>query len=65
MKKTYIIPLTEIEEVSMVTLQTASGVKGMMNGTLEIGFGGVDENGELEPAANGFGNWDDDSWDKL
>ena len=41
------------------------GVTGKMNDTLEIGYGGVDEDVKLDPSSNGFGSWDDGSWDEL
>lgn len=66
MKKTYIIPVTEIEVIRMVTLQATSGVKGLMNDSLDIGYGGVDENGDLTPSANSYNQeWEDNDWDTL
>ena len=68
MKKTYFPPKIEIEVITGLTLlNKVSGgyVKGMMNDALEIGYGGVDEDGKLDPSSNGFGSWDDGSWDEL
>ena len=68
MKKTYIPPMIENESITGLTLlQKASGngVTGIMNDALEIGYGGVDEDGNLGPSSNGFGCWDDEKWDKL
>ena len=68
MKKIYFPPKIEIDEITGLTLlQTASGsgVTGVMDDALEIGYGGVDENGDLAPSSNSFGGWDDDKWDKL
>ena len=66
MKKIYITPQSEIEVAFVETLQAASGVKGKINGSLDIGWGGTDKDGDLDPSANGYGmEWDDDDWDKL
>lgn len=68
MKNTYFPPKIEIEVITGLTLlQTVSGsgVTGVMDDALEIGYGGVDEEGSLDPSSNGFGCWDDDKWDKL
>ena len=50
MKKTYISPEITVEICDCLLLQSASGVTGLMNDRLEIGYGGVDESGSLEPA---------------
>lgn len=66
MKKTYIIPVTEIECADgPILLAGTSGVKGKLDDTLEIGWGGVDEDGDITPSSNCFVGWDDGSWDKL
>ena len=69
MKKTYITPITEIEQTSVqpfLTGGSGGGVKGVLDGSSEnLGYGGVDEEGNLDPSANNFGGWDDDSWDEL
>ena len=65
MKKTYISPEITVEICDCLLLQAASGVTGIMNDKLEIGYGGVDEEGELDPSSNGSHIWDDDDWDKL
>ena len=64
MKKTYIAPMTEINQALQLQLLVGSGVKGQMDDNLDIGFGGTDEKGGKDPSAN-YGNWDNDSWDKL
>lgn len=65
MKKTYISPEITVEICDCLLLQSASGVTGLMNDRLEIGYGGVDEEGELDPSSNSSRIWDDDDWDKL
>ena len=65
MKKTYISPEITVEIWDCLLLQSASGVTGIMNDRLEIGYGGVDEDGSKDPSANHFSGWDDDDWDKL
>lgn len=66
MKKTYIIPLTEIEVSSIGFLLANSGVKGKLDTTMgdkfDIDYGGVDTDGSLDPSSN---NWTSDEWDKL
>ncbi len=64
MKKTYITPKTEINQISLQKILTGSGVTGLMNDKLDLGYGGVDEDGSMTPSANHW-NWDDDSWDKF
>lgn len=65
MKKTYIAPIIEIEEAETQQLLAGSGVIGKMGETSEIGWGGVDEDGSLDPSSNQYDGWDDESWDKL
>ena len=65
MRKTYIRPLTEIVSTEPLHLLAGSGVEGKLGDTLEIGWGGVDEEGSVDPSANSFGGWDDGDWDKL
>ena len=65
MKKTYIEPAIIVEECGSMLLQSASGVKGLMNDSLDIGYGGIDDNGKKDPSANHFKAWDDGDWDKL
>ncbi len=65
MKKTYITPQTEIEVAEPMQLLADSGVTGSLNDNLEIDYGGIDENGEMNPSANNFNGWDDGNWDKL
>ncbi len=64
MKKTYITPVTEINQALPLRLLVDSGVKGKVDDYLDIGFGGTDEDGSKDPSAN-YGNWDKESWDKL
>jgi hypothetical protein len=55
MKKTYISPVTNVTEIELENMITASGVTGN-NG---IGNGGVDEDGSLDPDAKEYdGYWD-------
>lgn len=67
MKKTYSPPKIETEVITGLTLleKVSDSVKGVIDNTLEIGYGGVDEDGDLDPSSNGFGSWDEGSWDKL
>ncbi len=65
MKRTYITPNTEIDVAQPQQWLAGSGVTGLMNDKLDIGYGGVDENGEKDPSANQFNGWDDGDWDKL
>ena len=66
MKKAYIIPLTETAICSTGFLLANSGVKGKLDTTVgdrfDIGYGGVDTDGSLDPSSN---NWTSDEWDKL
>ena len=50
MKKTYTAPTVEAVELKVNQLLMASGV----NSDLGVGFGGVDEDGVLDPAAPGL-----------
>lgn len=66
MKKTYITPDTSVENSEGLLLMAQSkGVSGIMDDSLGIDYGGVDEDGSLAPSANGYGSWDSDIWDKL
>jgi len=63
MKKQYIQPqahLTEMKPVKIICL--SSGVNNRERG---IGYGGIDEEGEKEPAARRRNIWDDDETDGL
>ncbi len=66
MKRTYITPVTETEK-AMPQQILAGSVKGKftdMSDQLDIGYGGVDEDGSLDPSSNSF-KWDSENWDKL
>lgn len=65
MKKTYISPEITIEISNCQQFLFASGVRGLMDDNLDIGYGGVDEEGKKDPSANHFKAWDDSDWDKL
>ena len=65
MKKTYITPKMEIEVAEPQQFLTESTVTGTIDSKLEIDYGGVDEEGSIDPSANSFGGWDDEAWDKL
>lgn len=67
MKKKYIIPQTKIQVAFTEVFQTASGVNGKIDNTVDINWGGIDESGSLDPSSNSFGKiWDDgDSWDQF
>lgn len=61
MKKiAYQTPEVKVKTLFMESLMAGSGVTG--TGDATIGYGGIDENGELEGDAKNFGNhsvWDD------
>ena len=60
MKKTYMSPLCEeIKLNSHYTLLSGSGVSGG-DGLVDAGYGGIDENGELDPASREFDEFDED-----
>lgn len=50
MKKTYIIPYASINLAQAEQMLAGSGVSGSGNG-INIGYGGVDTSGVLEPSA--------------
>ena len=57
MKKIYITPAMKAAAMEMENLMTDSGVVS----TQGIGYGGVDEDGTIEPAARGYnGLWDEE-----
>ena len=53
MKKKYIIPETKVVLLHGETILSASGVVGKIGNDDNIGFGGVDEKGELDPEVKG------------
>ena len=59
MKKKYVCPLMNQEEAMCCQMMAVSGV----NSSIGIGFGGVDNNGEMEPSTKEF-LWDSDDFDK-
>lgn len=64
MKKTYIVPVTDCEPLEMECFLAASdGVTGGLDDSLDIGYGGVDGDGNLDPSANQYHWSNDDSWD--
>ena len=65
MKKIYTIPEITVEHNDFFLLETSNGVKGLVNGNLEIEFGGVDDTGSLDPSSNTYDSWDNDDWDQL
>ena len=59
MKKTYIIPtIKRIVMLEERTIVCASGVTG--DDTTDIGYGGVDTDGTMEPSARQDNGWLDD-----
>ena len=60
MKKTYLTPEVQTMHVRTITMIAASG--GTINSDLltDVTYGGVDENGEMEPSARRGSIWDDD-----
>ena len=61
MKKDYIAPIIFVTKTDIEPLMAGSGVVGLMNDDLEIGYYGADEDGDLDPAANSFNSrlWDE------
>ena len=60
MKKTYMSPLCEeIKLNSRCTLLNGSSIKGMGE-MADVGYGGVDDDGELDPASREFDEFDED-----
>ena len=53
MKKRYIIPETKVVRLHGETILSASGVVGKIGDDEGIGFGGVDETGELDADVKG------------
>ena len=51
-KKEYMTPSMELIDMDALTLLAGSGVT-----SDDIGYGGVDENGELDPSAPLGGDW--------
>lgn len=63
MKKRYIIPDTSImqAQVEEIIATSGSGVTGGIGNNVEIGYGGIDDDGGLNPSvkeSNGDINWD-------
>jgi len=56
MKKTYIIPCTGINLAQAGQMLASSGVSGSGNG-INIGYGGVDTDGEQDPSVK-ESDWD-------
>ncbi|MBR1665464.1 MAG: hypothetical protein IJ699_04485 [Bacteroidaceae bacterium] len=52
MKRTYTIPDMKVVQVQHETFIAISGVKSNSN-DINIGYGGVDDNGELDPEVKG------------
>lgn len=61
MKKDYIAPIIFVTKTDIEPLMAGSGVVGLMNDDLEIGYYGADEDGDFDPAANSFNSrlWDE------
>ena len=53
MRKTYIKPVSHILRISGETVLAASGVNGKIGNSVEIGYGGVDDDGILDPEVKG------------
>ena len=60
MKKPYVAPFLMVLPVELDNL-----ICGSVNSSNDIDYGGVDEDGELDPSSNGSRIWDDDSWGSL
>lgn len=61
MKKTYIVPATIMVAVDNDTTILSVSPGGVQSEALDIGYGGIDENGEIIPASRFTGVWDE--WD--
>jgi hypothetical protein len=57
MKKLYICPATEYSDIQLSPILTTSGVS---DSDRDIDYGGVDEDGELEPASRRQNVWDEE-----
>ena len=57
MKKFYICPATEYSDIQLYPILTASGVG---DSERDINYGGVDEEGEKDPASRRHNVWDDE-----
>ena len=61
MRKRYMTPECEINLAeAQAILADSKSVSGDLNGKFEIGFGGEDTDGTLDPSSNtwGINNWD-------
>ena len=63
MRKKYITPTADVVRVEFQNMILGSGVTGKKGSTIEIEYGGVDENGSKDPTSNILNSWDDESWD--
>ena len=67
MKKNYMTPATEWLFVKSASLLTGSGVSGSGNGDApgsDIGYGGTDDEGNMDPAARRHNDvWEDEEED--
>ena len=61
MKKEYIIPKTDIMLADVEEMLASSTVVGNIDNNAEIGFGGIDDDGTLEPGVKE--NTSDYEWD--
>lgn len=57
MKKIYLSPMTAISDIETMDLLISSGVSDPDRG---IGYGGADEEGNMEPASRRHTMWDDE-----
>lgn len=64
MKKIYTGPTILVENIGgILLLANSKGVKGVMNNNPDeiiIDYGGVDDEGNLDPSSNGNSVWNDD-----
>lgn len=61
MKKTYMNPLCEeIKLNNSCTLLSGSGVKGMNLEDIEVGYGGIDDNGTKDPSSRELDDFEED-----
>lgn len=60
MKKLYEQPSIKMSQYLASMVMAASGIVGAINDNIEIGYGGMDEEGEFNPSAkeHHFSPWD-------
>ena len=67
MKKTYLKPSAEVVRMGLAMMVcTSDSIKASINGKEEMGYGGVDDDGTLDPASRRRRNvWDEEEEDDV